>query len=182
VSLNKQLTEGDARLLFEEHRDYVLKIAYLLSKSQTMADDILQETFVQVFRKYDTYDSSKPFEPWLYRLTVNIAKNILRKQRWLFFTAETKEQVDQNEPTPTERLLQDEMTQAMKSEIQKLSFNSREIIILHFYTGLTLNEISETLGIPVGTCKSRLNTALNKLRKQLKGNDFFKFETGGELL
>lgn len=180
--MNQQISEGDARRLFDEHRDYVFKTAYLLCKSKMLADDILQETFIQVFRKYHTYDSSKPFEPWLYRITVNIAKNMMRKQKWLFFTAESRKEAEFNQETPAEKLLQDEMMEAIKSELDKLSSKSREVIVLHFYTGLTLTEIAETLGIPIGTCKSRLHTALAQLKKQLGNNDFFNLEARGGLI
>ncbi|WDL98880.1 RNA polymerase sigma factor [Alicyclobacillus sp. ALC3] len=177
----KQISEQNARRLFDEHSTYVFKTAYLLCKSKTLADDILQKTFIQVFRKYHMYDASKPFKPWLYRITVNIAKNMIRKQKWLLDVDESQERLDPNERTPIEQLLQDEMTVVIKNELDKLSLKSREVIILHFYTGLTLTEVAESLGIPIGTCKSRLHTALNQLRKQLNDNDFFEFEARGGL-
>ncbi|KRW90729.1 hypothetical protein SD51_13030 [Alicyclobacillus tengchongensis] len=182
MSLGKQISEHDARLLFDKHSAYVFKTAYLMCKSKVLADDILQETFIQVFRKYHMYDASKPFEPWLYRITVNIAKNMLRKQKWVSVTEESQEQANPSEPAPSEQLLQEEMSAVIKSELDKLSFKSREVIVLHFYTGLTLAEVAETLGIPIGTCKSRLHTALTQLRRQLNDNDFFEFQARGGLI
>ena len=61
-----------------------------------------------------------------------------------------------------------------------LTYKSREMVILHFYSGMKLKEISVTLGIPLGTCKSRLNTALNTLRNQLPKNNFDFLNKGGD--
>ncbi|EPZ52993.1 sigma-70 family RNA polymerase sigma factor [Alicyclobacillus acidoterrestris] len=141
--------------------------------------DRLQETFIQVFRKYHMYDPSKPFEPWLYRITVNTSRNMMRKQRWLSFVPETSDQIDLEAPTPIENLLSNETAAVIKQAIDQLNFKSREVIILHFFVGLTLNEVAETLGIPLGTCKSRLNSALTRLRKYLGNHDFFELEARG---
>ncbi|GEO27978.1 RNA polymerase sigma24 factor [Alicyclobacillus acidoterrestris] len=177
--MDDQLSESQARRLFEKYSAYVFKTALLLTKSRVLADDVLQETFIQVFRKYHTFDSSKPFEPWLYRITVNVAKNMMRKQKWLTFVPEARELIDVEAPAPVEGLLNSEKVDVIKTAINQLKFKSREVIVLHFFAGLTLNEISETLGIPLGTCKSRLNSALTTLRKKLDDNDFFELEARG---
>ncbi len=77
-----------------------------------------------------------------------------------------------------DKILKNEAAEELWTVINKLTLKSREIIVLHYYSGLKLQEISTILGIPLGTCKSRLNTALTSLEKQLKGYNIMISEKG----
>ncbi|NLD49411.1 MAG: RNA polymerase subunit sigma-70, partial [Clostridiaceae bacterium] len=59
-----ELSKEDAERIFEEYSNSIYRFALFLTKSRMMADDITQETFIQVFRKYCTFDATKPFKPW----------------------------------------------------------------------------------------------------------------------
>ena len=165
-------------MIFKEHSNYIYRVALFLTKSKELADDITQETFIQVFRKYYTFDSSKPIEPWIYKVTLNVTRNMLRKQKWLTFIGKLPEESSLNLVENT--VLKTEEESELWREIVNLNFRSREMVILHFYSGMKLREISDSLGIPIGTCKSRLNTALNTLRKQLPNNDYEFLNKGGD--
>lgn len=149
--------------LFERHSGFVYRTAFALTKSSTQADDITQETFIRVIQKFHTYDSSKPIEPWLYKITVNITRNMLRKLKLLRLIG--MEAPLQESEFVEETVLYNESKAELWKEILQLPRKSREVVILHFYTGLTLVEIAEVLSIPLGTCKSRLHYALKILRK-----------------
>lgn len=123
----------------------------------------MQDTFIKIYKKYHQYDMSKPIEPWIYRITVNTARNMLRKQKWLSFFRDIPQQ-ECNEFVESAFLFEEEKKELWQA-INKLSGKSREVIVLHFYLGMKLNEVAEILNIPLGTCKSRLNSALNSLRK-----------------
>ncbi|WP_263621491.1 RNA polymerase sigma factor [Rossellomorea aquimaris] len=163
-------------MIFMEYKDYVFRTALLLTKSRSLADDITQETFIILLRKYDTYDTSRPFKPWIYTITINVAKTVMKKQKVLkcfsFFSDVVPDQVNSVEGN----FLKENEIQELWKIVNSLSWKSKEIIILHFYSELTLKECSDVLGIPLGTAKSRLNTALKQLRKlELKGKfDFTK--------
>jgi len=176
--LNNELSKEKAEMIFEEHSNYVYRVALFLSKSKELADDITQETFIQVFRKFYTVDSSKPIQPWIYKVTLNVTRNMLRKQKWLKFMGKLPEKTSLDLVETT--VLKTEEENELWTEISNLNLKSREIVILHFYSGMKLKEISVTLGIPLGTCKSRLNTALNTLRKQLPKNNFNFTNKGGD--
>jgi RNA polymerase sigma factor (sigma-70 family) len=77
--------------------------------------------------------------------------------------------------------MKDEEHNKIWKKINGLSYKQREIIILHFYHGLRIREVAKHLGIPSGTCKSRLNSALNKLRKYLALDDFEFVIKGGDV-
>lgn len=176
--MSNEISKETAEMIFKEFSNYVYRVALFLTKSKELADDITQETFIQVFRKYHTFDSAKPIKPWLNKITVNITRNMLRKQKWLNFFGELpqKSSLDLVEKT----ILKSEEEFELWREINNLNLKSREIVILHFYSGMKLKEISDCIGIPLGTCKSRLNTALNILRRQLPKNNFDFLNRGGD--
>jgi RNA polymerase sigma factor (sigma-70 family) len=118
-------------------------------------------------------------QPWIYKITLNITRNILRKQKWLKFIGFAPESAEGKNVESI--VLQDEQNQELLKAIHRLSLKSKEVIVLHFYADLKLREIAAALDIPIGTCKSRLHTALNQLRKQFPDNTFLKLHKGGEV-
>ncbi|MDF2987828.1 MAG: polymerase ECF-type sigma factor [Eubacterium sp.] len=148
-------------------------------KSKAAAEDVTQEAFIQVFRKYHMYDHNRSIEPWIYKITINTARNIHRRQKWLSFFGDSPEQ-ESKEFIEAEFFRAQEKKELWQ-EINKLSHKSREVIVLHFYIGLKLNEIAGILNIPLGTCKSRLNTALTALRKRYADSSQIDIIQGGEL-
>lgn len=133
--------------------------------------DVTQETFLQVFKKYHTYDSSRPIEPWIYKITVNTARNTLRKQRWLSFTSQLPDSTDFD--GIDNQILKNEEEMELWKAINQLSQKCREVVILHYYLDMKLHEVAYSLGIPLGTCKSRLHYALSTLKKQLVQHDYY---------
>ncbi|WP_316572930.1 RNA polymerase sigma factor [Neobacillus sp. YIM B06451] len=167
-----KLTKELKRQLFNDYKTYIYRTALLLTHSKPLADDVVQETFIRVFNKYHTYNNEKPIKPWIYKITINVVRNILRKQKWLSYVGQMPE--EKNFESPEDKYYENEVKSELRKEINKLSLKSREVIILHFYNQFTLKEVSDILDIPLGTCKSRLNTGLKGLRKQLNGNDLFQ--------
>ncbi|MEN6326562.1 MAG: RNA polymerase sigma factor [Syntrophomonas sp.] len=175
----KDISHEQAESVFRDYSQPVYRLALFLSKSPALADDITQDTFLQVFKKYGSYDSQRPIYPWIYKIALNITRNALRKQKWLDLFGETPEIGDL---TPVEdRILKNELATELWQEINKLTLKSREVIVLHYYMELKLQETAAVLGIPLGTCKSRLNTALNTLEKQLRESSLLVLKKGDDL-
>lgn len=172
------INKEEAESIFKEYSNYIFRTVLYFTKSKELADDVTQETFVQAFRKYNTFDTTKPLQPWLYKIALNITRNMLRKQRWLKFTDQLPEIgcADIVEGA----VFKSEEKKELWRQINQLSPKSREVFILHFYSGFKLEEISDILQIPIGTCKSRLNFALNTLRKQMPQNEFNFLDEGGD--
>lgn len=174
--MKKEISKDEAEEIYRDYSNYIFRVALFLTKSKVLADDITQETFIKVFRKYYTFDSSKPLKPWIYKIALNVTRNTLRNQKWLKFVAETPDRecvnfVDSN-------VLQNEAMKELWEQVNRLNFKSKQIIVLHFYSEMKLTEISMVLGVPLGTCKSRLNTALNSLRKQFPQKDYYFIDGG----
>lgn len=165
-----EISKDDAERIFEEYSNSIFRFALFLTKSKMMADDITQETFIQVFRKYCTFDSAKPFKPWIYKIALNTTRNMMRKQKWLQLFREIPERDCSDLVENT--VMKSEEEKELWKWINRLGPKSREVIVLHFYSGMKLSEVADFLGIPLGTCKSRLNTALNSLRKQFPDSEF----------
>lgn len=167
-----------AQLLFEEHSQFVFRTAFLLTKSKSMAEDITQETFIRVFKKLPTYDSVKPMRPWIYQIVLNITRNLWRRQKWLTFMGNVP---DTAHPDTTENLIiRGEESEYLQKAIDGLTLKSREVVVLHFYLGMTLNEIASVIDVPLGTCKSRLHSALQALRRGLDNANTSGRTPGGE--
>ncbi|GIO29704.1 MULTISPECIES: RNA polymerase sigma factor [Paenibacillus] len=159
----QNISEEQARLIYNSYSPYVYGIALMLTRSAPMADDIMQETFLRAFQKYDQYDPSRPLKPWLYRIAVNFAKSAMRRQKWLFFQADPPDIGD--EFLVEESMMKSESERELWESVNKLSAKRKEVIILHYYAELSLPEVAEALNIPEGTCKSRLHEALKQLRR-----------------
>ncbi|PFA69124.1 RNA polymerase subunit sigma-70 [Bacillus sp. AFS015802] len=160
------IEEAKAEEIFKTYREYVYRAALLLTKSRSLADDVTQETFIRLLSHYDKYDDTKPIKPWIYTITMNVAKTVMNKQRIIkcfsFFSDDNlHDQVDSVEQS----FLKSDGNRELWKIVHSLSWKSKEIIVLHFYSEFTLKECSQILRIPIGTAKSRLNTALKQLRR-----------------
>lgn len=179
VILATEITKEEAEIIFIEYSPYVYRTALLLTKSEALADDVTQETFIKVFEKYHLFDSTKPIKPWIYKITVNIFRNMYRKQKWLKFVGVIPDKPT-SENTVESSILRKELNWALYNEIGKLPAKSREVIVLYYFGELKLSEIASILDIPIGTCKSRLNRALKQLRGKLPQKSIY-INRGGEI-
>ncbi|MGD8191345.1 RNA polymerase sigma factor [Brevibacillus ginsengisoli] len=159
------ISKVKAQELFEMYSPFVFRMAYLITRSKTLADDAVQETFLRIYQKYDLFDQTKPIQPWISAITVNVTRNLLRKNKWqvltdFFPSIRARDSVEDS-------YIQNETQQALWKLIQVLPVKSKEILVLRYYAELQLAEIATILQIPIGTCKSRLNCALKHLRKKV---------------
>lgn len=161
VKMDKEV----ARELYQEHYLPLLKLACYLTKSMSASEDLVAETFMSVFDHYHQYDQSRPFKPWVTKILVNRIRKYHRQKQWLsLFQSEEVAFVEEQDPQ--QMCLKIDRDEALWQAVEGLTPKSREVIVLHYYESFSLEEVAEILSIPLGTCKSRLNTGLNGLRKQ----------------
>ncbi|MDE3201559.1 MAG: sigma-70 family RNA polymerase sigma factor [Acidobacteriota bacterium] len=138
-------------------RAYVSRLA-----GADLADDILQETSIQILRKLGHLREPAVFRPWSYRIASRIAfAHLKRAQRWRGLDDAKPEQLVARNMEPVD--LSDESFMAL---IEQLSPASRAVVLLHYQHDLSLEESAAVLGIPLGTVKSRLHYGVAALRKQ----------------
>ena len=130
------------------------------------ADDLYQDTWVKVLKRFDTYDPSRDFEPWLTRLCVNTYRDRLRRlsrSPFLNFSSnETKEAFLLTATAPEKKDYSD-----LYAAIDQLPEKLRLTIILFYFQDMDIEKTAQTLGTPTGTVKSRLHKARIQLKEVL---------------
>ena len=127
------------------------------------ARDAVQTAFVKVFENLGTFDQGRRFFSWAYRILVNECFNVRRAQR-------PSEPIDPNlvaDSSPLEDIERKERCRQVQAAILALPVEYRDVIVLHYFSGLAYEEISDTLGVPQKTVKSRLYTARQRLATAL---------------
>ncbi|MGE5754448.1 MAG: sigma-70 family RNA polymerase sigma factor [Planctomycetaceae bacterium] len=141
----------------------------------TLADDVLQNIFLQVHAKGGLYQAGQPVRPWLYAIATHQAVNALRRAgRQAAVSLDQRLEAGEpgawvdllvgEGPSPLEELQEEERRQWVRDSVARLPELLHQTLILAYYQGLKYHEIAEVLGIPVGTVKSRLHSAIAKLR------------------
>lgn len=157
-------------VLFERYKNLVYRTAYLMLDDVGEADEVLQEVFLKVHQSLSSYQPTKgAFTTWLYRITTNTCLNRRRKKRFSLFPLEWAQQRNHRATLSQQNGLEEK--QALKQALRGLSDKLRVVIVLRYYGGLSYAEIAESLDIPIGTVKSRLDLGLRALRRELEASD-----------
>ena len=169
------VTAGDqdalAALVARHHGSLLGYLYRLTGGDRPLAEDLVQETFLRVLQPC-IYQAGRPFKSWFYAIATNLVRDHFKsaavRQRW--------QQADHEEtllhlydctPGPEERALAAEQGGEVAAALAQLGEEHRIVLLLRFYQGLSLNEIAETLQIPLGTVKSRLSVGTHRLRAVL---------------
>ncbi|MFZ5824367.1 MAG: RNA polymerase sigma factor [Bacillota bacterium] len=172
----RRLQAGDRsalNLLYSTYAEAAIRTAFLITRSKAVAEDAVQEAFVQVIRTVPTLRDPASFRPWFYRIVVNSAKRLSRNiSRSLPLDLEYTK-VDLTALSPDEAAIGIEEIQMVRAAINDLNQAHREAVILRYYTDLSEDEIAQSLGVPSGTVKSRLHRAKEVLRERLEGKTRF---------
>ncbi|MBV9927026.1 MAG: sigma-70 family RNA polymerase sigma factor [Acidobacteria bacterium] len=143
---------------------------YLLSlvRERHLAEDVLQETFVRVYRKLGWLREPELFRPWAYRIATREAFRLLkRERRWAEQLRDDDALRELPAPPPREEFAP-ELSALLRETVAALSPASRAVVLLYYLHEMSLEETAAVLGVPLGTVKSRLAYGLAALRRQLK--------------
>lgn len=158
--------------LFTRYKDYVYRIALLLLRNSSDAEEAVQETFLDLLRALSRYrvDGPARFETWLYRVTVNRCRMQQRRSRppsadWDELAERLESSESRDDPQAT--VQQGEVRQALWQAVDALADHHRTAILLRYLYDLPYKEIAQVLQISEGTVKSRLYTAHRRLRVRL---------------
>lgn len=156
--------------LVELHQTAVFRLAYLLLGDADEAEDVAQETFIRTFRKLNQFDTARPLRPWLLRIASNLAHNHHRGVGRYLAALHRLHLVETHISAESENW-QEMEAQALWQAVRRLHLKDQQIIYLRYFLELSVNEVADTLEIPLGTVKSRLFRALARLR-QIVEQDF----------
>lgn len=160
-------TDGLAGLM-QRHEERLFRYLLRLTGDGPMAEDVFQQTWVQVAERISRYDARRPFAPWLFTVARNLALDQLRRLR----PASLEETGEPSAPggagdDPFARAVAAERGSWLVDAIAALGPLDREVLSLRFEGELELLELASTLGVPVPTAKARLYRALARLRERL---------------
>jgi len=170
VQLLQHVARGERQALADLYARYQRQIfAYLLqlTPDRGLAEEILQDTFVAVWKNAHTFEQRATVQTWLLGIARRQAHNTLRQHTVLFALEEELETLPANEPKPEDALLASTHRDILIAAFQRLATPHREVLILTFIEELPQQEIAQLLHIPLGTVKSRLSNARRQLRSHL---------------
>jgi RNA polymerase sigma-70 factor (ECF subfamily) len=144
-----------------------------------LADDVFQNTFLQLYTKIGQYEPGRPVRPWLYTIATHQAIDALRRngRHQVLSLDQQREELHDGDvhslmsllesraPGPLDQAQGEERRQQVRASVERLPDFLRQVVILAYYQGLKYREIADIVGIPVGTVKSRLHAALVKLHE-----------------
>lgn len=163
VELLQERNDKAISLLYDNYGDTLLGVAKKVVRSDDIAQDVLQESFVKIWKKADSYDPSKAkLFTWLFRITRNTAIDKLRSIN----TKSDKEiQIDVSDVYTIGIESTNPELMDVQEHLDSIDEKYRIVLDALFFQGMTQQEASEELDIPLGTIKSRLKIGLRELRK-----------------
>ena len=167
--------EGDSAafsLLMDRYKNDLLHFLIRFVGSRAAAEDVFQETFLQIHVSAETFDPSRRFKPWLFTIAANKGRDWHRKHSKRTVLSLSQEVGGDGEGTrfvdlmeseqdvPDAKLLDSEQSNCVKAAVDQLPSHLREILLLSYFQHMSYVQIAESLQIPLGTVKSRLHAAV----------------------
>ncbi len=176
--LIKRISERDTSALsefYDIHSKYLYTIIYYILKDESEAEDLLQEVFLQIWDKTDSYDENlgNPMA-WITRITRNKSIDRLRSKSFKNRSSETdidrffdlSSEDESSSPDCNLKLIQEK--KEIVSTLKSLNQNQRDLIEFAYFRGFTQSGLSEHFNIPLGTVKTRMRAAMIQLCDKLK--------------
>ena len=143
-------------------------VARLILRDPELARDAVQEAYMRAWRDLPGLRDVDRFDAWLQRLTVHASLDVVRRRRRRPIEVELTPSTPQTMRDPTgDIVVRDELDRGFRAIPPDL----RAILVLHYYVGMSMPTIAETLGIPLGTAQSRLGRALAGIRRAMRTNE-----------
>ncbi|MGC9530020.1 MAG: sigma-70 family RNA polymerase sigma factor [Candidatus Bipolaricaulaceae bacterium] len=165
LELIQQSLDGDLEAwgeIVRRYKEAAFGVALAILRHRADAEDAVQEAFIRAYQRLHRYDTSRKFSTWLFTVTANVAKNMLRKRR----------RPDPPHPAvlgpdPAEVIRREDVAAAVREVVWSLPEAYRVPLVLRYWHELDLAEIGRVLGLGVGTVKTRLHRGRGLVRSQL---------------
>lgn len=160
-----EITSQQSEQIFKDYHDKVLHLIYGKINNYTLAEDLTSEVFLKVYSKLDTFDETKAsISTWIYRIAQNTVIDYFRTRK---VYSEVPEEIAQESEIDDE-ILNNETLDALADALTELPERDRDLIILHYYHGLTLKEVAERIGMSYSNAKLVHNKSLVVLERLMK--------------
>ena len=173
VELAQKGDEGAFRLIFEQHHRIVLKFIYGMVGKLSLAEELMQETFLSAYRSLDSFHEERKLTPWLCGIAKNITCNWLRSNREESFNITLDEQKnleikDNINQSPDSILLDGELKDKIRAALQELDEDKRMVFTLKILRQLSYEDISQITGSSIPKLKTDLHRAKAGMRRLLR--------------
>ncbi len=174
--LLQEYLDGDAgsfELLVRRHAHELHQFTVRFTGNSVAAEDVVQETFLQMHKSASRFDPTRRVKPWLFTIAANKARDYIRRRkrrRELPFEAQISSEDDagqrfidllaSEDDSPDDELLLEERRRSVKAAVEAMPLRLREVLILAYYHRFPYKVVAEIVGIPLGTVKSRLHAAV----------------------
>jgi RNA polymerase sigma-70 factor (ECF subfamily) len=181
-ALFERAAKGDRNALGEligRYQDFLFGLLFRLAGGdEHRAEDFFQDTFLNAMRASATFDAKKAFKPWITAIAVNLVRDDARKRKVRSEItldnqrADTEHEGQRIDPValsedPGAAAERRDEEEKVRRALDRLTALEREVVLLHFFNDMTLQETATTLSAPLGTIKSRLHAALTRLNGML---------------
>ncbi len=156
---------ADLESLVRRHQEPLYRFLSRWGDRRSSAEDLFQETWMNVIRGRETYDPSRPFKTWLYSIALNTLRRARRDKPWT--TLEAGATPPSAQP-PADEAERREMAERVRAVVDALPQVRREVFLLYEFGELTYPEIARALERPLGTVKSQMHYALKQIRSELE--------------
>ena len=153
--------------LVKRHHTRVKAIAYRALRDDALAEDLAQEVFIRAYKSLHRFQLGRRFGPWLSAIAANRVRDYLKSRARRNEVSWDLERSSESDATPLDRAAARQMLGRVEQGVAKMPEETREVLRLRFVLGLDYEDVAETLGLPLGTVKSRISRARNALRKEL---------------
>ncbi len=172
AALIERLRENDFEALgelFDRYYTAIYRTALAITRDSAVAQDVAQDVFLRLHQYARRIDTSLPLMPWLYRVTVNLCYTWItrRQKRRISIEILVDQLISPPGFSPDTLAEQGEIQRRVRQAIGELHPQQRAVVVLHYLSGLSLDEIASIVDAPVGTVKSRLYYARENLRRRL---------------
>lgn len=159
----KRNRESAYEKVLELYGDKLLKTSYLILKDLDMAEDIVQETFIKVFKNINSFKGNSSLYTWIYKIALNLCRDKLRRETELPIFDDYLEASENIEDI----IINNENKEMLKKHLSNLNTIYREALILFYFEDMSIKEISVVLEEKEGTIKSRLSRGRVILREYM---------------
>lgn len=163
VCASKNGDEEAIHKLITMYKNLIFTLIFRTLNDYDLSMDLCQETFIQAFLKINKLKDEEKFKPWLCKIALNLSRNELKKKE--------RERIHRSFFLRKERVEVLRKSIILNEALGKLNEKDRKILILHYYKGFTLKEISEISGLKEENLKMALSRARMKLRQKLEGQE-----------
>jgi RNA polymerase sigma-70 factor (ECF subfamily) len=158
--------ESEFVALLEEHQNIVHRICRIYTQSEAEHKDLFQEISIQLWRSFDRFEGKSKFSTWMYRVGLNTAITLYRKNKKRIDTYEINEEINGIELDDYDPVI-DEQLNWLYEEIEKFSEIDKALVLLYL-ENKRYNEIAETLGISTVNARVKMNRIKQRLKKMIK--------------